>query len=155
MPVAAVGLGANVGDCAATIGQAIEALGELGVLRARSRLYRTKAWGITAQPDFLNAAVLLETDLGPRELLAALQGIERKLGRSTTYRWAPRIIALDILTYGDLALDEPELTIPHPHLLERAFALAPLAEIDPAFRPAFAQLTAQARSEVEVLPERS
>ncbi len=155
MPVAAIGLGANAGDCSGTIAHAVEELAKLGSVRARSQLYRTKAWGVTTQPDFLNAAVLLETELGPRDLLAALQRIERQLGRTATYRWGPRIIDLDILTYGDLAVDDPELIIPHPHLFERAFALAPLAEIDPTARPAYARLTAQARSEVEVVPERS
>ena len=102
-------------------------------MTARSRLYRTPAWGETGQPDFVNAAALLETALSPRALLAALKAIETELGRTPTYRWGPRVVDLDILAYGDERVAEPDLTIPHARLAERAFALVPLAEIDIAY----------------------
>lgn len=103
------------------------------------------------QPDFVNAAALLETALSPRELLAALKRLELELGRNETYHWGPRVIDLDILAYDDLTLREPGLTIPHPHLHERAFALVPLAEIDPTFATAAEQLELAGRVEIEPL----
>jgi 2-amino-4-hydroxy-6-hydroxymethyldihydropteridine diphosphokinase len=148
MALARIGLGSNVGDSCAAIDAACGALARLGAIVARSSLYRTKAWGVTEQPDFLNAAVLLETPLAPRALLGALKAIEADLGRVTTYRWGPRAIDLDILAYGDLTLREPDLVIPHERLAERAFALAPLAEIDPSFAAAYAALGAEMRAEV-------
>ena len=111
-------------------------------MTARSALYRTPAWGERAQADFINAAALLETELGPRGLLEALQQLEIELGRVRTYRWGPRVIDLDILACDDLRVDEPGLEIPHPRLRERAFALVPLAEIDATFR-----------ADVEMLPQ--
>ena len=80
-------------------------------------------------------AAALHTTLEPRALLAALKRIEAEEGRVATFRWGPRVLDLDTLTYGDMVLDEPELVIPHPRLRERAFALIPLAEIDPAYGP--------------------
>jgi 2-amino-4-hydroxy-6-hydroxymethyldihydropteridine diphosphokinase len=146
--LARIGLGSNVGDSELAIDRACAALQGIGTLRARSSLYRTKAWGVTDQPDFLNAAVLLETERSPRELLVALKGIEAELGRVATFRWGPRAIDLDILAYDDLRVNEPGLIVPHERLLERAFALAPLAEIDPAYAAAYAALPATARAEV-------
>ncbi len=147
MPLARIGIGSNVGDAPANVHAAIERLTALGTLTARSSLYRTKAWGVTAQPDFYNAAALLETSLGPRDLLRELKAIETEMGRVATFRWGPRVIDLDILAYDDLVLDDPQLTIPHARLRERAFALAPLAEIDPAFAPDYDALDAAARAE--------
>ena len=146
--LAYIGLGSNVGDSEGAIDRACAALAALGTLRARSSLYRTKAWGVTEQPDFINAAVALETALEPLALLAALKAIEADLGRVATYRWGPRAIDLDILTYGDRRIREPDLVVPHARLDERAFALAPLAEIDPAFVAAYAALPEAARAEV-------
>ncbi len=151
MAIARIGIGSNLGDAAANVERAIASLARLGVVLARSSLYVTKAWGVEAQPDFVNAAALLDTALEPRELLVALQGLESELGRSTTFRWGPRSIDLDILAYDDLTLNEPGLTIPHAHLLERGFALAPLAEIDPSFRPAWERLSEAARGAVRLL----
>ena len=133
MTLAAIGLGSNEGDAAAHIRRGFTRLAELGTLVARSPLYHSPPWGVTEQPPFVNAAALLETGLTPRALLEALQRIEREAGRVPTYRWGPRVLDLDILTYGDQRLDEPGLTIPHARLSERAFALVPLAEIDPRF----------------------
>ncbi|HET9097689.1 MAG TPA: 2-amino-4-hydroxy-6-hydroxymethyldihydropteridine diphosphokinase [Candidatus Baltobacteraceae bacterium] len=137
---AAIGLGSNLGAPARNVRRAMRALWELGTITAASGLYRSKAWGKTDQPDFCNAAVLLETALRPRELLMELKRLERRLGRKPGERWGPRVIDLDILTYDDLEVDEPDLCIPHPRLSERAFALVPLAEIDPRFEAAVAGL---------------
>jgi len=134
--LAAVGLGGNVGNVAATLRAAMLAMADLPGTRLlqASRLYRTPAWGYAAQADFVNAAVLLQTRLPPRALLEALLRIERSFGRDRERgeRWGPRTLDLDLLLYGDLILDEPGLQLPHPHLHERAFALLPLADIAPA-----------------------
>ncbi len=133
MTLAAVGLGANLGEAVATLRDAIDELARLPdteLLRA-SRLYRTPAWGRTEQPDFINAVALVETGMPARELLDALLAIERSFGRVRLdgERWGPRTLDLDLLLLGDAVIDEPGLRVPHPHLHERAFALLPLAEI--------------------------
>jgi 2-amino-4-hydroxy-6-hydroxymethyldihydropteridine diphosphokinase len=133
MPRAAIGIGSNVGDAVANVRRAMRDLQQVGRVAARSAMYRTTPWGAAGQAAFINAAVLVDTELEPHELLAALKQIETKAGRVPTYRWGPRILDLDILTYGDLRVDGPDLVIPHPRLHERAFALVPLAEIDPRF----------------------
>lgn len=135
MARALIGLGANVGDPVTTLREARRRLTGLGRLTASSSLYRTPAWGVREQPPFVNAALALETGLAPYELLAALKQIERDLGRVATFRWGPRAIDLDILAIDGVELDEADLTIPHARLFERAFALVPLAEIEPAFAP--------------------
>jgi 2-amino-4-hydroxy-6-hydroxymethyldihydropteridine diphosphokinase len=135
VPLAAIGIGSNAGDAAANVRGAFARLAELGDLVARSRLYRTEPWGATDQPPFVNAAALVNTTLAPRELLEALRRIEAEQGRVKTFRWGPRVLDLDILAYPGVQLDEPDLTIPHARLHERAFALVPLAEIDPAYAP--------------------
>lgn len=132
--VALVGLGGNLGDPAAEVRKALAALDGLPATRMlrHSRLYRTAPWGVTAQPAFVNAVAELATRLEPRALLRQLLAIERRQGRRRDERrWGPRLIDLDLLVLGDLALDEPGLVLPHPHLAERAFVLAPLAELDP------------------------
>ena len=138
MPVVAcIGLGANLGDAAATLRAAQEALADLPLTRLLrvSRLYRTPAWGKTEQPDFINAAALLETRLPARDLLDGLLAIEREFGRTRAVdgsdRWGARTLDLDLLLYGDVEIDEPGLHVPHPHLHERAFALLPLVDIAP------------------------
>jgi 2-amino-4-hydroxy-6-hydroxymethyldihydropteridine diphosphokinase len=132
---AGIGLGANLGDKAAAVESALLLLAdEPGIsLVARSQLYRTPPWGDTDQDHFINAAVLVETDLAPRDLLARCLGIEEKLGRERCKdrRWGPRSIDLDLIFYGDLRIVESDLEIPHPRLFERAFVLKPLAEIAP------------------------
>src|SRR5690606_23467463 len=97
---------------------------------------RPAAWGNPAQPDFVNAAALLETRLEERTLLDGLLGIERQFGREreAAVQWGPRILDLDLLLYGDAVIDEPGLRIPHPHLHERAFALVPLAQVGPGLQ---------------------
>jgi 2-amino-4-hydroxy-6-hydroxymethyldihydropteridine diphosphokinase len=133
--VAYVGLGGNLGDAAATLRAALPALDRLpdSRLRRASRLYRTPAWGQTAQPDFINAVAMLDTALPARALLDRLLGIERAFGRTRASgeRWGPRTLDLDLLLYGDAVIDEPGLHVPHPHLHQRAFALLPLLELAP------------------------
>lgn len=146
MPVAAIGIGSNQGDAISNVRTAVAQLATVGGLAAVSRLYRTKPWGYGDQPEFINAAALLDTALGPRELLNALQQIETRLGRRPTHRWGPRVIDLDILYYADVRINEPDLIIPHPRLLERRFALVPLADIDPRYRDAAARLGYSAQS---------
>ncbi|HEY1656473.1 MAG TPA: 2-amino-4-hydroxy-6-hydroxymethyldihydropteridine diphosphokinase [Candidatus Tumulicola sp.] len=135
-----VGLGANLGDPAAQLARALGLIEELGTVSRRSSLYRTRAWGKTDQPDFINAVVLLETELAPAELLAALRTIETRLGRTSAPRWAPRKMDLDLLTYDECTIVLPGLRVPHPRLRERAFVLVPLAEIDSRYEAARAAL---------------
>lgn len=133
--VAYVGLGGNVGDSGRILCEAFEAIDGLDQTRllARSSLYRTPAWGLQAQPDFLNAVAQVETVLSPGALLEALLEIERRFGRNRAeeVRWGPRTLDLDLLLYEQAVLTLPALTLPHPRLAERAFALAPLVEIAP------------------------
>lgn len=134
MPLAYVGLGANLGDRAATIRRAVALLAraEGVVVRRVSTLRETEPVGIVDQPRFLNGAVELETTLDPHELLALLLAIERELGRVRDgTRWGPRTIDLDLLVYGDETIAERGLRLPHPLLHERRFALDPLAELAP------------------------
>lgn len=145
---AVIGLGANLGDPRNAIRAAVRSLEGLGRVAAVSRLYRSKPWGVSEQPDFYNAAAIVETQAAPRELLSGLKRIERELGREPGPRWGPRAIDLDILLYGDLTIDEPDLQIPHPRLFERAFALVPLAELDPRFAPAVQNLDPSERAGV-------
>jgi 2-amino-4-hydroxy-6-hydroxymethyldihydropteridine diphosphokinase len=129
-----VGLGANLGRREDTLLRAVERLGaEDGVeVVALSRLRETDPVGVEDQPRFVNAAVLLETTLLPRELLDVLLRIERELGRVRDgTRWGARVIDLDLLAYGAEVVDEPGLRVPHPRLHQRRFALEPLAELDP------------------------
>ena len=135
MARAFVGLGSNLGDREQTIARALALLGEhpdVEVLRV-SRLRETAPWGYADQPAFLNGAALLETALPPRELLVTLLAVEQQLGRERdpAVRYGPRTIDLDLLLYEDAVLDEPGLTLPHPRLHEREFALEPLAELEP------------------------
>lgn len=140
MPLAAIGIGSNEGDAVGHVRSAIARLAEVGTVTAVSPLYATPPWGVTEQNAFINAAALVDTALAPRALLAALKAIEVEAGRVATFRWGPRVIDLDILTYGDEHVDEPDLTVPHARLRERAFALVPLAAIDPRWRTALAAL---------------
>lgn len=113
-------------------------------VQAVSPLYETAPVGMPGQPNFLNAAALLETGLEPAELMHALLEIELLMGRERRVRWGPRAIDLDILFYGDLLLNEPGLTIPHPRLHGRRFALTPLADIASSWvHPALEKTTTQ------------
>jgi 2-amino-4-hydroxy-6-hydroxymethyldihydropteridine diphosphokinase len=133
MAQALLALGGNVGDVCVTLDRAIAALcdGEAIRLIARSGNYRTPPWGVTDQPPFVNLAIAVATSLTPLALLARMQAVERELGRKRDEerRWGPRPIDIDLLAYDDLVVNEPDLTLPHPRLFERAFVLVPLAEI--------------------------
>jgi 2-amino-4-hydroxy-6-hydroxymethyldihydropteridine diphosphokinase len=131
--LAAIALGSNLGNREANLRAAIEHLRALGEVKKISSFHDTAPVGYLDQPHFLNAAALLRTPLPPQELLTALLAIEQQMGRdrAASIPNGPRIIDLDILLYGDIVLDTPELVLPHPRLHERAFVLAPLAEIAP------------------------
>lgn len=133
MVEAAIGLGSNIGDKAGNIDRAVTALDTADGVRvvARSAYYRTAPWGVTDQDWFVNGCVVVKTELDARDLLALCLDVEQRLGRKRDRHWGPRIIDLDILTYGDAVIDEPGLTVPHPHMLDRVFVLAPLAELMP------------------------
>jgi 2-amino-4-hydroxy-6-hydroxymethyldihydropteridine diphosphokinase len=126
-------LGGNIGDVRATFERAIAMLCDNDAVRllARSSDYRTPPWGMADQPAFINAVILASTRLPPRAVLARAQDVERALGRNRAkeQRWGPRPIDIDILAYNDLTMREVDLTLPHPHMFERAFVLLPLAEI--------------------------
>jgi 2-amino-4-hydroxy-6-hydroxymethyldihydropteridine diphosphokinase len=126
-----LGLGSNLGDRLANLQHAVHRLGRaegVRVLRS-SRVYETDPVG-PPQPDYLNAVVEVETDLSARELLRTCLGVEVELGRVRDERWGPRTIDIDVLSYGDERVDEPDLVVPHPRMHERAFVLVPLAELD-------------------------
>jgi 2-amino-4-hydroxy-6-hydroxymethyldihydropteridine diphosphokinase len=152
MTNAAVGIGSNLDNPEANVLRAISYLKEQFNLVACSSLYRTKPWGVTEQPDFINAAAIIDVTCSPRQLLQTVKAIETSIGRTATYRWGPRVIDLDILTFGDCVVDEPGLIIPHPGLYERAFVLAPLAEIDPSFKNALDKLPLESWGQIEILP---
>lgn len=130
-----IALGGNVGDVRATFPKAISNI--LGMaqatLLARSSDYRTPPWGEEAQDPFINACVEVETSLDPHALLFTLHKIEKRFGRDRAkeQRWGPRTLDLDLLAYDDAVINQPDLTLPHPRLFERAFVLVPLAEIAP------------------------
>lgn len=130
--IAFIGLGANLGDAPATLAAASRRLGALPASRPVGRSSRYRSTPLDADgPDFANAVVAIETQLPPARLLAELQAIEAAFGRARPYRNAPRTLDLDLLTYGDLRIDSAALTVPHPRLHQRAFVLAPLAELAP------------------------
>ena len=132
---ALIALGGNIGDVRATFDDAIAEL--LGMaeadLLARSSNYATPPWGDEQQPRFINACIEIRTGLAPLALLKVLQAVERAFGRERSEKrpWGPRTLDLDLIAYDDVAMDHPELTLPHPRLFERAFVLAPLVEIAP------------------------
>ena len=127
-------LGSNLGDPAGQLRQAVAALAARLRVTAVSSLWRTAPMYVLDQPDFLNMALAAETDLAPPQLLALAKTLEAELGRRPGRRYGPRAVDIDILFYGDAVVALPELEIPHPRLAERAFVLAPLAEIAPDFR---------------------
>jgi 2-amino-4-hydroxy-6-hydroxymethyldihydropteridine diphosphokinase len=135
MASAIIALGGNVGDVRATFAKAIAHVCGMaqGALVARSSDYATPPWGDEDQAPFINACVEIETGLDPHALLFVMQKVEQKFGRTRTKerRWGPRTLDLDLIAYDDVALQEADLTLPHPRLFERAFVLVPLAEIAP------------------------
>jgi 2-amino-4-hydroxy-6-hydroxymethyldihydropteridine diphosphokinase len=135
--IAAISLGSNLnslwGDREATLREAVKRVAKLGTVRAVSSFHDTEPVGMTKQPRFLNAAMLLQTELEPVELMRALLEIERAMGRdrASTPAKGPRTIDLDLLLMDDMVLESNELTLPHPAMAERRFVLEPLAEIAP------------------------
>jgi 2-amino-4-hydroxy-6-hydroxymethyldihydropteridine diphosphokinase len=131
-----LGLGSNIGDRPANIAAALALLAARGgvVIGAVSSIYRTAPWGYLAQPDFANACALATTTLDPAALLAEVKAVEAQMGRKDAARWGPRLIDIDILFYGNKVFDQPDLVLPHKELFNRAFVLAPLAEIAPDLR---------------------
>jgi 2-amino-4-hydroxy-6-hydroxymethyldihydropteridine diphosphokinase len=131
-----VGIGSNLQSPRERVLEAIERMSTLEATRVgpRSHLYLTSPMGPLDQPDFVNAAVGLLTQLEPRELLTGLLGIERSMGRDRQERWGPRVIDLDLLWMVDSAIDEPGLTVPHPGVSTRNFVLYPLADIAPTIK---------------------
>jgi 2-amino-4-hydroxy-6-hydroxymethyldihydropteridine diphosphokinase len=124
-------LGSNLGDRRAHLSDAIRQLGKHVNVEQPSSIYETEPAYVTDQPRFYNMVLRGTTSLSPEELLRFVKNIEQQMGRITTQRYGPRPIDIDILVYGDLQLDQPDLTIPHPLITERAFVLMPLAEIAP------------------------
>ena len=132
MSIVYIGIGSNLGDRKEHCLKAVRLFAEKGVVvRRRSSMYETEPWGVKDQPRFINMVIEAETGLTPEELLGVLKEIEEEVGRMETYRWGPRVIDLDILLYDNLAINTPELTIPHPRMHEREFVLRPLVEIAP------------------------
>ena len=129
---ACIALGANLGDARRTVLQAMDDIGQLAgcSVMGTSRLYRTAPWQAQG-PDFVNAVVKVSTRLTAPALLQALQTLEQAAGRECPYLNAPRTLDLDILLYGAGRIDSPELTVPHPRMLQRAFVLYPLADVWP------------------------
>lgn len=124
-------LGSNQGNSIEQLKLAIQHIkGEVGNIEKSSSVYQTAAWGNTDQAPFSNQVILVRTEKNAEEVLRILLGIEKKMGRKRVVKWEPRMIDLDILFYNDLIMEEPNLTIPHPHLHERRFTLIPLVEID-------------------------
>jgi len=135
MAEALIALGGNVGDVRTTFDHALAMFCDGADVRliARSSDYATLPWGVEDQPPFVNCCTLVETRLPPPALLARAQDVERAFGRdrANEQRWGPRTLDIDLITYDDVTMDEPDLTLPHPRLFERAFVLIPLIEIAP------------------------
>lgn len=145
------GLGANIGDAQATVARALDGLhASPGIsLADASPFFATPPWGFEDQDWFVNACAAGTTTLSPHALLAACKSIEAGLGRTETFRWGPRVIDIDILTYGDREIGEPDLVIPHKELLNRGFMLIPLATIRPDLAIAGTTVAAAARRFVD------
>jgi 2-amino-4-hydroxy-6-hydroxymethyldihydropteridine diphosphokinase len=133
--LAAIALGSNLdskfGDREGNLREAVRRLGALGAVRTVSSFYDTEPVGYVSQPRFLNGALLLETELEPRELMSGLLAVEHAMGRDRVIAKGPRVIDLDLLLYGPVVMATAELTLPHPEMHRRQFVLEPLAEIAP------------------------
>jgi 2-amino-4-hydroxy-6-hydroxymethyldihydropteridine diphosphokinase len=133
--LAAIALGSNLdskfGDREGNLREAVIRLGALGTVRTVSSFYDTEPVGYVSQPRFLNGALLLETELEPRELMSGLLAVEHAMGRDRVIAKGPRVIDLDLLLYGSVVMATAELTLPHPEMHQRRFVLEPLAEIAP------------------------
>jgi 2-amino-4-hydroxy-6-hydroxymethyldihydropteridine diphosphokinase len=132
MVTAYLGLGSNLGDRLKNLQDASELLDTLddGVRVIRSsNIYETEPWGLADQPKFLNCVLEVTTTVSPERLLVLAKQVEQTLGREWSPRYGPRLIDVDVLLYGDITMDTPDLQIPHPRMEQRAFVLAPLAEL--------------------------
>ncbi|MEQ8703742.1 MAG: 2-amino-4-hydroxy-6-hydroxymethyldihydropteridine diphosphokinase [Phaeodactylibacter sp.] len=126
--------GSNQGDRLANLERAVAVLMKsVGTVTKASQIFETAAWGIRDQPDFLNQALEMKTGLDPIALLSTILNIEEQMGRVRVQKWGQRLIDIDMLYYGDLIWESDQLTLPHPHLQERNFVLAPLLDIAPDF----------------------
>ncbi len=128
---AAIGLGSNLGDRPRHIGDAVAALAEAGSLVRVSSLYQTAPMGGPKQGTYLNAVVVIDTDLSAQQLLERCLEVEQDQGRERRERWGPRTLDLDVLLYGDETINDVELSVPHPRMTERRFVLEPLLEVWP------------------------
>jgi 2-amino-4-hydroxy-6-hydroxymethyldihydropteridine diphosphokinase len=133
MAIVYLGLGSNVGDRYQNLKQSLELISDRSDIMLLSSVYETEPVGFAAQPLFLNAVCCASTRLSPHELLTTIKAIEAKLGRRRSFPNAPRPIDIDILFYDNELINNPDLTIPHPRLAQRAFVLIPLVEINPDF----------------------
>jgi 2-amino-4-hydroxy-6-hydroxymethyldihydropteridine diphosphokinase len=127
-------LGSNIGDRIDNLSQARNVISEHFEIIAESSLYETEPWGYEDQPQFLNQVIEVNVQLSPEEFLKAVKEIENELGREKTFKYGPRNIDIDIVTYGNLVYRSDKLKIPHPHFDQRAFVVVPLQEISPNFR---------------------
>lgn len=127
-------LGSNLNERYANLRRAIALLREHMSVTAISPVYATEPWGDKNQPPFLNICVAASTALAPHDVLHLIKSIEQEMGRQPSHRWGPRLIDIDIIFYDNLVLQDEALIIPHPRLAERAFVLAPLADLIPDFR---------------------
>ncbi len=156
--VAILHTGSNIGPREKLLQVALHCIAErAGTILKTSAVYRTAPWGVAGQPEFLNQAVMIETQLAPQDLLNTLLGIERYMGRERREKWGSRLIDIDILFYDNLVWNTPALQIPHPHLHERNFVLAPLAELapdwlHPVLGKTAAQLLAESPDSLEAVP---
>ena len=128
---AAIGLGSNLGERARHIGDAVAAIAEAGSLVSVSSLYETAPMGGPKQGAYLNAVVVVDTELEPRQLLARCLEIEREQGRERRERWGPRTLDMDLLLYGTMTIEDADLRVPHPRMTGRRFVLEPLLEAWP------------------------
>ena len=131
---AAVALGANLGDRAANLVDALDRIRALGRVVATSGVYETAPQGMVDQESFYNAVVLVDTELDPVELVGRLLDIERGMGRVRGERWGPRLIDLDLILYGDRSIRTASVEVPHPRYRQRRFVLEPLVEVWPRAR---------------------
>jgi 2-amino-4-hydroxy-6-hydroxymethyldihydropteridine diphosphokinase len=129
-----ISLGTNLGDRTSNLRLAVVELGTIGNVISLSAIYETYPWGFEDQPLFYNQVAKIVTALEPVEILHKLKNVEDKIGRKPSFKYGPRLIDLDILMYDDLELSSTDLVIPHPQMINRAFVLVPLAEINPGLK---------------------
>ncbi|MBC7903403.1 MAG: 2-amino-4-hydroxy-6-hydroxymethyldihydropteridine diphosphokinase [Gemmatimonadaceae bacterium] len=144
-------IGGNVGNRAQNLRTAADLISEnCGEIRQTSSVYETEAWGKTDQPNFLNQVLMLETELSADQLMSALLKLEEQMGRMRMEKFGPRIIDMDILLFNDDVINSSHVTVPHPGIKDRRFALMPLAELAPGYmHPVWHKTIAQLLDECE------